>query len=309
MHGNSAYVGLRSGGVLVVEKLKNGGVRVDAFQVKLTDVAHGLANQRRFAGHLYRPYTVAEHSVLGSHLVPEHLALQFLFHDADEGFGLGDMNGKLKHLFATCTKPVSDAITEALCEKFDVPYPFDPEVKRVDKMLGDYEALVMHPAHPKMFAGYGVSADAIRSTPPKDMLDKMQNWFSRPPVKDEDLANLWLVRFNEMILTAERRRRVSEGFKKFLGAKDFFPYPEKLLVERIAGEIHVHSRYVADEVARLLKAGELVIRGGFFYLPDKRTDDGSDPAQPDPGPSSEQVSQAGGGGHPATEGSEGTTDR
>lgn len=75
-----------------------------AADVRLVDLAHSLAHQCRFGGHVRRHYSVAQHSVLVALLVwqrtrDQGAALHGLLHDAHEAY-TGDVKAPVKALIA-----------------------------------------------------------------------------------------------------------------------------------------------------------------------------------------------------------------
>ena len=100
-----------------------------AFQV--SDIAHALGNICRFTGHTQRFYSVAEHSVICSHMVPPEDAMAALMHDASEAF-IGDVSTPLKSLLPDY-KSVEHRVEQAVWSRLGLPPTLPPSVKVADR--------------------------------------------------------------------------------------------------------------------------------------------------------------------------------
>jgi uncharacterized protein len=99
----------------------------------IEDVARGLSNISRFSGHVDRPYTVSQHSVLVSKAVPPEHALAGLLHDAVESF-LGDVAKPLKNLLPDYMA-LEEKCERVILKRFGVKFPLHPCVKEADNKL------------------------------------------------------------------------------------------------------------------------------------------------------------------------------
>lgn len=96
--------------------------------VDLDDIANGLAKQCRFNGQINKFYSVAEHSILVSRLVPDALALPALMHDAAEAF-LGDIVSPLKGLISGYDK-IEHQLMCRISDDLDFEWPL---LSRIDR--------------------------------------------------------------------------------------------------------------------------------------------------------------------------------
>lgn len=99
----------------------------------IEDIATGLSKICRYNGHCKGFYSVAEHSVYVSMIVPPAYAFQALMHDAPEAF-VGDMAGPLKQLLPDY-KYYEKMAEDAVLSRFGIQGNLHPEVKKADLIM------------------------------------------------------------------------------------------------------------------------------------------------------------------------------
>jgi 5'-deoxynucleotidase YfbR-like HD superfamily hydrolase len=103
--------------------------------VDIIDIAHSLSNMCRFAGHVKKFYSVAEHCVRVSYVCDPQFALWGLLHDASEAY-LVDLPRPIKHSGALdAYKAFEKDVQDVICERFGLPKTEPPNVKEADTIL------------------------------------------------------------------------------------------------------------------------------------------------------------------------------
>ncbi len=92
--------------------------KINKDDIVINDIAVSLSNMCRFAGHLSHFYSVAQHAVLCSQLVPQEFAFEALMHDATEAY-CQDIPAPLKRLLPDY-KRMEEKIDTVIREKIRV---------------------------------------------------------------------------------------------------------------------------------------------------------------------------------------------
>ena len=113
--------------------------------VEILDIAHGLAFTCRWMGQCSSFYSVAQHSVLLSLVVPKEIAFYALLHDASEAY-LGDLCTPLKNTIEIGNgyKKMEERIQNLIEHKFNVQVPLSFDYfKSLDSGMAAAEAKVL----------------------------------------------------------------------------------------------------------------------------------------------------------------------
>lgn len=108
-------------------------LKPEEYDFDIEEIATALSNLCRYTGHVCKFYSVAEHSVLVSRLLPDGLALCGLLHDASEAY-LGDVSSPLKKLLPDY-KRIEERVEQAIARQFGFSFPYPTEVHEADKRM------------------------------------------------------------------------------------------------------------------------------------------------------------------------------
>lgn len=101
--------------------------------INIFDIASALSKICRFAGHCKSFYSVAQHSVLVSTILPPYLKIPGLLHDATEAY-LVDIPSPLKSMLNDYKK-IEERVEKVIASRFNLSLPMSPLVKEADLIL------------------------------------------------------------------------------------------------------------------------------------------------------------------------------
>ncbi len=138
----------------------------------IQDISHALSNMCRFAGHVREFYSVGQHSVIVSQIVPKNLAMWGLLHDASEAF-MCDIAKPLKNLLPDYQK-IEKRVESAIFQKFNLgkkmPVEVKKEVKYADMVLLATEKrdVMMNDDYWEVLDGFEALDKILIPVPPKE---------------------------------------------------------------------------------------------------------------------------------------------
>lgn len=101
--------------------------------IYIRDIAIALSRECRFTGQSQKFYSVAQHSVECSYIVPEQFKFEALLHDAVEAY-CKDIPSPLKKLLPDYKK-IENNIDSVIRKKFNLPLTISVEVRRADLIM------------------------------------------------------------------------------------------------------------------------------------------------------------------------------
>ncbi len=106
--------------------------------IHIEDIALSLSNLCRFSGHCHKFYSVAEHSVHCSEVVPEEFAFAALMHDATEAY-VGDVITPIKK-YLRDFESLEEEVWRTICDKFELEFELPSSVRWADLAVLKAEA-------------------------------------------------------------------------------------------------------------------------------------------------------------------------
>lgn len=158
-------------------------LNMSADQVEAEDIFSSLSNLCRFTGHLPDFYSVAQHSVNCSLIVPPEFAFEALMHDAAEAY-CQDIPAPLKRLLPDYQR-IENAVDALIRQKFGLPATMSDVVKYADLVMLATERRDLE-------LDDGTPWPMLEGIPPSDIITVI-------PLKPGQAYGLFMNRFNELM--------------------------------------------------------------------------------------------------------------
>lgn len=160
----------------------------------IEDIAYALSNICRFGGHTKEFYSVAQHSVLASHIVSDPFdKFPALMHDAAEAF-IGDVTKPLKNLLPDL-QAIEKRVEKAVFDQFGITMPLPKSVKIADLVLLATEQRDLMPFHDDTWP-------SIADVTPLAMTIE--------PLGPQEAYDVFMQRYHELV--SDRNLMLSETF-------------------------------------------------------------------------------------------------
>ena len=101
--------------------------------IDIRDIAMSLSGKARWGGFTRPPYYVSQHSVLVAQVLPSHLQLWGLLHDAGEAY-LPDIPRPIKRRYPELVA-AEERILKLVAERYELVWPMPAEVHEADDLL------------------------------------------------------------------------------------------------------------------------------------------------------------------------------
>ena len=111
--------------------------------IEIEDIAHALSLNCRWGGHIFKHFSVCQHSINCCDLASEKNKLAALLHDSSEAYIL-DFPKPIKDKLEDY-KRVENNLMKVIAEKFHFEYPLSKEIKKIDRdeLVKEWNSLML----------------------------------------------------------------------------------------------------------------------------------------------------------------------
>lgn len=130
--------------------------------VRIEDIAGALSKVCRFSGHIVRFYSVAQHAINASRIVPAEFAFTALMHDTAEAF-TNDLPTPLKHA-VPIFRELEVRIESAMAARFGFTFPLPAPVVLADAQMLAIEKEELKRDFSRWSVLDGIEFESVRQT-------------------------------------------------------------------------------------------------------------------------------------------------